>query len=159
MRNPVTAWREYQRCEHWLANIVVAIVAAVYTTFAVRYTLPALLAVLPTESWATEAVVRVITMGAGHFWLTAGIAAAGGVTSFLRDVKHDPANLRIINAMGHMVAAQFAGLLVYLIAVDLSWSEPLALATCGIAGWGGNHVIQKISDMVLSRSGVDLSRK
>lgn len=159
MRDPITAWREYRRCEHWMANIAMAVVALVYTTFALRYTMPALLAVLPAESWAAEAVTRAITMSAGHFWLTAAIAAAGGVTSFLRDVKHDTASLRIINAMGHLVAAQFAGLLVYLMAVDLQWSEPWALVACGVAGWSGNHFIEKLSAVVLSRSGVDVSRK
>ncbi|MFA5567463.1 MAG: phage holin family protein [Trueperaceae bacterium] len=151
-------WRDYPKCEHWMASVIIAIVACVYAIIATRYTLPLLLAVLPVDSWATQSVVVIVTMSTGHFAATAGIAMAGGITSFLRDVKSNPANRKLINALGHMMSAQFAGMLVYLLAIEYSWSQPLALFACGIAGWGGNHAIQKLSDMAFRKIGIDTEK-
>lgn len=37
MRDPLTVWREYQRCTYWRANIVFAVVAAVVSAAIMRY--------------------------------------------------------------------------------------------------------------------------
>lgn len=158
MPTPIQYWRDYPKCEHWLANVVIAAIACVYALLATRYTLPLVLTVLPAESRAAQSVETVVTMGAGHFAMTAMVAMVGGITSFLRDVKTNPANRKLINALGHMMSAQFAGMLVYLLAIEYSWSQPLALFACGIAGWGGNHAIQKLSDMAFRKIGIDTEK-
>lgn len=154
MRGPMQMWREYRQCTYWRANLIVAALAAVASAAMLRWSAVIWLVMLPTDSWAAQMLAGVVTMSTSHFALTAAVAAIGGATSFLYEVRSDPTNLRIINALGHMFSAQFAGLLVYLLALEWSWSTPYALASCGLAGWGGNRSIQMLNERLLGRLGV-----
>lgn len=93
------------------------------------------------------------------FWGTVGIAAIGGFTSFLHEVKVDPTKLRALNGVGHMSAAHFAGLLMYFLALEFGFSAPWAYFACGLAGWGGNKTIQMLNDKFFQRVGVDMERR
>lgn len=159
MRDPLTVWREYQRCTYWRANIVFAVVAAVVSTAGMRYSAGLWLLIVPMDTFAAAALKGVVTMSEWHFGLTASIAAVGGATSFLHEARADPTNLRIINAIGHMFSAQFAGLLVYFLALEWNWSVPYALAACGLAGWSGNKTIMALNDKMLGRIGINMERR
>lgn len=136
-------------CDHWRANAVFAAVAFVLSTTLIRTLAGIYFTLAPHDSYAAAVSCAVIQMSGPHFLLVGAIAALGGVTSFLHEVRHDPTKLRIINALGHLFAAQLAGLLMYLGALEMEWSVYWALFLCGLAGWGGNAAIQKMSDRYL----------
>lgn len=155
MRTPIQVIRDFHACVYWKANLVFALFAAALTMVGIRLTAWAFLMIIPTDSWATEILTSVTLMSKWHFAWTVGVAALGGITSFLHEVRVDPTNLRIINAIGHMFASQTAGLAMYLVALEWNWSMPMALLGCVLAGWGGNKTIQKLNDMILAKLGVD----
>lgn len=166
MRTPIRAWREYTRCKYWKANILFAGAAFIFTAITMRLLIGTLAAIIPLDSiageegFAASMLLTAIEMNLWHFGFACLIAAAGGFVSFLHEAKADPAaNLKILNAAGHMSAAQFAGLLMYLLSVEFAWSPPWAYTLCGLAGWSGNKGIQMLNDKVLSRIGVDLESK
>lgn len=105
MVNPARWWREFRECAYWKVNLATAVLAAVTTAVSIRWSAPAMLMIVPADSWAAEILMSAIMMSEWHFASTAGVAALGGVTSFLHEVKADPTNLRFINAVGHMFAA------------------------------------------------------
>lgn len=148
-------WQEYRECPRWRANLVVAALSTIAAAFLIRWWFWIIALLIPSDSWAADTVHAVARMGAMQFWLTAAIAGVGGAVSFLHDVRVDASNLRALTALGHMLAAQFAGLLTFLLAIEWQMPEYLALALCGVAGWGGNHYIEKLSAALFSRAGID----
>lgn len=141
----------WKRCDHWKANLVLAFTSALAAAYALRWLLGVYAAALPWGSWAGEMAFQAVSMSKVAFGYTVGIAAMGGVTSLLHELRNDATKLSFINAVGHMFAAQFAGLLMYLLAVEWGLSQTLALVACGIAGWGGNRSITAINDRVIAR--------
>lgn len=141
----------WRRCVHWKANLLLTITSAIAAAYALRWLLGVYAVVLPWDSWAGELAMQAVAMSKAAFGYTVGIAAMGGVTSLLHELRADATKLSFINALGHMFAAQFAGLLMYLLAVEWGMSETLALVACGLAGWGGNKSITMLNDRVLQR--------
>lgn len=154
MRTPIQVIRDFHACEHWKAHILMAVGAVAFVTYSVRWWLFVFAQILPPDAWGAEKVRIAVAMSGWHFTLTALAAALGGVTSFFHEVKIDPTKLRIPNALGHMFAAQSAGLAAYLWAIESAWSEPLAIFASLICGWSGNKFFQVVSDLFLSRIGV-----
>lgn len=159
MRTPMQAWREYKKCDLWWENLLVAFVAAVSSAAMIRYVAPLWAAVLPAESLAAESMRSLGDMGPLKFGWTVAVAGVGGFTSFLHEVKTDPTKLRLLNGIGHMTAAHFAGLLMYFLALEFGFSAPWAYFACGIAGWGGNKTVQTLNDKMLGKIGGDLERR
>lgn len=141
----------WKRCDHWRANLVLVVLSALATAFAMRWLVGVYAWFLPWDSFAGELAMQAVQMSKTAFLYTVGIAAMGGVTSLLHELRNDATKLSFINAVGHMFAAQFAGLLMYLLAVEWGFSQTLALVVCGLAGWGGNRTITMINDRVILR--------
>lgn len=148
-------WWYRHTCEHWQINLAMSFVAAFISAFALRWSIGFWFAFLPTDTWASELLITAIGMSARDFWLTMAVSAFGGVASFMHEVRGDSSNLKIINAIGHMFSAQFAGLMMYLLAVEWGISSAYGIAMCGIAGWGGNKTIQLLSDKLLAKVGIE----
>lgn len=148
-------WWHRNTCEYWKANVLMSVVAAVISGYAIRWSVGFWAMFLPHDSWAGELVVSAITMSGRDFALTMGVSAFGGIASFMHEVRGDPTNLRIINAIGHMFSAQFAGLLMYLLAIEWGLSSAYGIALCGVAGWGGNKTMTLLSEKLLARVGID----
>lgn len=159
MRDPLTVWREYQKCKYWRENMLMACLAAASSAVMIRYVAPLWAVVLPAESLAAESMQALGDMGPLKFGWTVAVAGVGGFTSFLHEVKVDPTKLRLLNGIGHMTAAHFAGLLMYFLALEFGFSTPWAYFACGIAGWGGNKTVQTLNDKFFQRVGVDMERK
>lgn len=139
------------RCAHWKANLVLIIGAAIATALSMRVMVAVYVGILPAESWAGGLVMHAWMMSDKAFYATLGIAALGGATSMLHEIKQAPEKWSLLNGIGHMFAAQFAGLLTYLLGVEYQFAPALSLAACGIAGWGGNRTIQLINDRIINR--------
>jgi len=148
-------WWHRNTCEHWKANVAMSFVAAIISGYAIRWSVGFWAMFLPHDSWAGELVIGAISMSGRAFALTMAVSALGGVASFMHEVRGDPTNLRIINALGHMFSAQFAGLIMFLLTVEWGMSTPYGLALCGVAGWGGNKTMTVLSDRLLAKAGID----
>lgn len=149
MRSRMQAVRS---CRHAPQKVVLAAISAVASAYVLRWFAGVLALVLPYDTMAQEYAQRAVHLVGADFWLAAGLAAVGGASSLFHELREDMRRFSLINALGHMVAAQFAGVLAYLIAVDYHWSMPLALVASGIAGWGGNKTIAAVSDAVTKRA-------
>lgn len=146
-----TAARRRFWCEHWLANVVLVSVTAVATSIALRILVGIYAVMLPQESFA-QSIAETAAMLPQHiFYGSAAIAALGGAVSLLHELRTTQMSWSILNAVGHMFAAQFAGLLVYLLGMEWGFSWPFALVACGVAGWGGNRSITLVNDRVINR--------
>lgn len=152
-------WRHRNTCEYWKVNVLMSAVAAVISGYAIRWSVGFWAMFLPHDSWASELVVSAITMSGRDFALTMAVSAFGGVASFMHEVRGDPTNLRIINAIGHMFSAQFAGLMMYLLSIEWGLSSAYGIAMCGVAGWGGNKTMTLLSDKLLARVGIGTNSK
>lgn len=141
----------WKRCEHWKANLILTCLSALASAAALRWLLGVYAMALPWDSWAGDLAMQAVAMSRSAFAYTVGIAAMGGVTSLLHELRNDATKLSFTNAIGHMFAAQFAGLLMYLLSVEWGLSETLALVACGMAGWGGNKFISMVNDRVIQR--------
>jgi len=134
--------RLFPRCS--AITLLVAVVGAICSGIALRWLLAVLAFTLPSETFAQELAMQAAYLPAHSFWSAAGLAGLGGLASFSHEVRSDRSNLAFFNAFGHMVSAQFAGLLIYLLTVEWNWSWPITLAASGAAGWGGNKTISII---------------
>lgn len=141
----------------WKAGL--AIVSAIVSAGMLRGVCSVAYALLPSESWAAEVVQLVLELTAVHFTLAMGVASLGGAVSLFRELRVNMQGFTLTNALGHMITAQFAGLLAYFIAVDLTWSVTVGLGFCGAAGWGGNEFIAWANGFFVRRAGVDLDRR
>lgn len=147
-------YRAFRECGHAKAKIMLALVSAVFSAVALRWLASVGAMLLPEHTWAAEIAQRTVAMGALDFGMACGISALGGASSLFHEVRSNIARFSFVNAFGHMILAQFAGLLSYLIAVNYSWPFPLALVGCGVSGWGGNKTIVAINDMFVRRLGI-----
>ena len=139
------------RCLHWRANLILVASSAISTALALRALIGVYVAIIPHDSLAGAFVVNAWMMSDGIFYGTVAIAALGGATSMLHEIKQSPEKFSLLNGIGHMFAAQFAGLLTYLVGIEYNLAPALALAACGVAGWGGNRTIQLVNDRIINR--------
>lgn len=148
----VRDWRDtIRQCEHRTAKIVLAVTTALFSAAALRVLMPFMLALLPDDGKAGELAHQAINMSSLHFAFAAAVATFGGAASLFHELRTDMSKFTIMNAIGHMVVAQFAGLLIYLLGVTYEYPVPLAMVGCGIAGWGGGKVITLLSDRIMPR--------
>lgn len=152
----ITAVRQ---CAYLPWKVALAIVSAAVSAGMLRGVCSVAYALLPVESWAAEAVQLVLELTVLHFAFAMGVASFGGAVSLFRELRVNMQGFTLTNALGHMITAQFAGLLAYFIAVDLTWSITVGLGFCGAAGWGGNEFIAWANGFFVRRAGVDLDRR
>lgn len=138
-------------CSRDRATLVLAVISAICAGLALRQLAIAAALLLPYDSWASEIAHQAAYLPRESYWAAAGIAALGGVASLFHELRTDPTRFSILNAFGHMTSAQFAGLTLYLLAVNWEWSWPLTLAASGIAGWGGNKLVSALNDALIKR--------
>lgn len=129
------------------------------TAMAMRWLVGVYAVLLPTDSWASALAQAAWGLSSHAFYGTAAIATLGGATSLLHELRSDPKSFSILMAIGHMFAAQFAGLLVFLLGVEWGFSAPFSLVACGVAGWGGNKTIALMNDRVINRIFPDSPRQ
>ena len=140
-------------CEHRSEKLMLALVSAILSAGALRMLASLGVALLPTDSWASGLAHQAMELSGLHFTLAVAIAALGGAASLFHELRDDMTRFTVQNALGHMLIAQFAGLLVFLLVVNYGQLVPLSLAACGLAGWGGGKVITIINDAVWRRLG------
>jgi len=142
---------EFRACGHAKSKIALAVVSAICSGLVLRWLAGTAAMLLPYDSWAAALAMQVAYLPAQSFWTAAGVAALGGAASLFHELRTDMTRFSFLNAFGHMTSAQFAGLLVYLLATNWEWSWPLTLAASGIAGWGGNKTIAAVNDAMVRR--------
>lgn len=145
---------QFRTCEHRGEKVALAIVSAILSAGALRVLASLGMALLPAESRAADLARQVMQLSGLHFSLATALAAVGGAASLFHELRDDLTRFTVPNALGHMVIAQFAGLLVFLLVVNYGQLVPLSLAACGLAGWGGGKVITLINDAVWRRLGI-----
>ena len=148
---PLTGEALRRACPHWKANVGLIISSAITTAVGIRVLIGVYVGIIPADSWAGALMLNAWLMSDGIFYSTIAIAALGGATSMLHEIKQSPEKWSLLNGLGHMFAAQFAGLLAYLLGIEYTLPPELALVACGIAGWGGNRTIQLINDRIINR--------
>lgn len=114
-------------------------------------------AVRPEPAWAAEIVQKAAELSAWDFWLACATGTGGGLVSLFRELKDDWSKFRFLWAIGHMVTAQFASLLTYLLAVHEEFPLTLALVASGIFGWLGNAGLEKLSKVITRAFGLNTS--
>lgn len=144
---------DFRACGYVKTRLALAAVTGVFSALALRWLAGATLAFLPADSWAEAFARQVIELSPLHFWFAAGIATFGGAASLFYELRSkdgentiDLEKLSFISGVGHMVVAQFAGLLAYLGAVHYTLSVALGLVGCGLAGWGGGALITAVNE-------------
>lgn len=142
---------EFRACGHAKSKIVLAVVSAICSGLVLRWLAGAAAVLLPYDSWASAIAMQVAYLPAQSFWSAAGVAALGGAASLFHELRTDMTRFSFLNAFGHMTSAQFAGLMVYLLATNWEFSWPLTLASSGIAGWGGNKTVSSLNDALVRR--------
>jgi hypothetical protein len=110
--------------------------------------------VQPAPVWATEVAQRVVDLSIRDFWLACATGSAGGAVSLFRELRDDWSKFRVLWALGHMVTAQFAALMTYLLAVTWELPETLALVASGLFGWLGNAGLEKLSGIATRALGI-----
>lgn len=143
--------RRHIWCEHWRANIVLVLMTAIGTSMSLRVLAGIYAVMLPEDSYAQVLAQTAALLPQHVFYGSAAIATLGGAVSLLHELRTNAQTWNILSAVGHMFAAQFAGLLVYLLGIEWGFSWPFALTACGVAGWGGNRTIQLVNDRVINR--------
>lgn len=148
-----------RQCAYLPWKLGLSVVSAILSAVMLRGVCFAAYALLPTESWASEIVRIVMGLTIWHFLGAMGVASLGGAVSLFRELRLNMQGFTLTNALGHMITAQFAGLIVYLGAVEWTWSVTLGLIGCALAGWGGNETITKINGYFLARAGMEIERR
>lgn len=131
-------------------RLILSLITAICSGFVLRISAGTVATLLPAGSWANEIIVSIDHLPAPAYWLIALTSGLGGMVSFFHELRTDVTSLNFLNAFGHMTAAQFAGLMTYLLAVNWELSWPLTLAGAGLAGWGGNRTISALNDLFVS---------
>lgn len=142
---------EFRACGHAKSKITLAVVSAICSGLVLRWLAGTAAMLLPYGSWAADIAHQVAYLPAPSFWAAAGVAALGGAASLFHELRTDMTRFSFLNAFGHMTSAQFAGLMLYLVAVNWEWSWPLTLLASGVAGWGGNKTISALNDALVRR--------
>lgn len=143
-----------QQCERRREKVLLAIIGALLSASMLRAAAALGALMLPADTWASDLAHQVMSLSGMHFWLAACVATFGGAASLFHELRLDMTRFTLPNALGHMIIAQFAGLLLYLLTVSYEQPVPLALAACGSAGWGGGKLITLASDAIMRRLGI-----
>jgi len=127
------------------AKIALSALIAAGGSVMLRVILVLFATVQPAPVWATEVAQRVVDLSITDFWLACATGSAGGAVSLFRELRDDWSKFRVLWALGHMVTAQFAALMTYLLAVTWELPVTLALVASGLFGWLGNAGLEKLS--------------
>jgi hypothetical protein len=151
---------EFRRCGHGTAKLVLAGLSALVSAICLRWGAFVVAAVMPAESWAARLAERAMDLALLDFAIACVAAAVGGVASLFHELRADLTRFSFINAFGHMVLAQFAGMLVFLVSVQYGWQYPIAVFSCAVSGWGGNRTVIALNDAFMRRVGmIDMSER
>lgn len=138
-------------CVHWRANAVLILCTAISTSVAMRVLAGIYAVLLPQDTYAQTLAATASMLPQHVFYGSAAIATLGGTVSLLHELRARPNNWNILYAIGHLFAAQFAGIIMYLLSVEWGFSVPFGLVSCGLAGWGGNRTISLLNDRIVNR--------
>lgn len=144
-----------RECEHRREKLALALLSAVCSAAMLRTLATIIAAIAPRESFAAITATQIVELSTLHFSLTAGLAAFGGAASLFHELRIDIARFSVASACGHMVIAQFAGMLTYLLATYYTSPITIALVLCGLAGWGGGAAITRLNVAVVKRLGIE----
>lgn len=147
--------KAFDECDHKVAKLVLAATSAACSAAMIRVLASIVVVIAPSDSWAAVGAASIVELSPLHFSLTAGIAAFGGAASLFHELRIDIARFSVASACGHMVIAQFAGMLVYLLATYYVAPITIALVLCGLAGWGGGAAITRLNAAVVKRLGIE----
>lgn len=136
------------------AKIALSALIAVCGSVMLRVMLVLFATVQPAPVWATEVAQRVVDLSIRDFWLACATGSAGGAVSLFRELRDDWSKFRVLWALGHMVTAQFAALMTYLLAVTWELPVTLALVASGLFGWLGNAGLEKLSGIATRALGI-----
>lgn len=136
------------------AKIALSALIAVCGSVMLRVMLVLFATVQPAPVWATEVAQRVVDLSITDFWLACATGSAGGAVSLFRELRDDWSKFRVLWALGHMVTAQFAALMTYLLAVTWELPVTLALVASGLFGWLGNAGLEKLSGIATRALGI-----
>lgn len=101
---------------------------------------------------------QLIALSGYDFTMVVAVGSLGGVVSFFKERQGgEISRVRVFTAIGHILTAQFAAVIVYLVCVDNGVGQAIAWALCGLAGWGGNRTIETLSTFVSKRLGIGTS--
>lgn len=152
MRSIQRRLRTFLDCPMWQAKIALAVMSAAAAAGMLRILTAAhpdcaiTAATFPLDGLATEVVQRIVALSAIDFAFACATGSMGGAVSLFRELRRDWSKFRLMEAIGHMVTAQFAALLTYLLAVNYQFPFTLALFAAGIMGWLGNAGIERLSN-------------
>lgn len=143
--------REVVECEHRAEKMVLAFFSAAFSAVILRTICWALVTFGPAEAWAVEGAERIMAMNGPDFWMAVAIASWGGAASLFHELRSDILKFSVLNATGHMVIAQFAGVTGFLLVIygELPWA--LGMLVCGVFGWGGNKTLMAVNTALLRR--------
>ena len=141
------------RCATYLkrslfAKVGLGLLVGLVGSVMLRVIVVVITAVRPEPAWAAEIVQKVAELSVFDFWLACAAGTGGGLVSLFRELRDDWSKFRFLWAIGHMVTAQFASLLTYLLAVHQEFPLTLALVASGIFGWLGNAGLEKLSGFI-----------
>lgn len=161
------ALKDFARTDKKSQKLVLAIFAALMagTVLGVFFMVNAM--VVPLESIAADSPVverlaasvanGAISLSALHFGLVCLMSSSGGFVSLVRELGNDWSRFKFLEAVGHMVTSQFAGVLIYLLAVTSEMNVAAALIGSGIFGWLGNAGLERIGAWATRAFGLQLS--
>ena len=150
------------RCATYLkrslfAKVGLGLLVGLVGSVMLRVIVVVITAVRPEPAWAAEIVQKVAELSVFDFWLACATGTGGGLVSLFRELRDDWSKFRFLWAIGHMVTAQFASLLTYLLAVHQEFPLTLALVASGIFGWLGNAGLEKLSKFITRAFGLNTS--
>ncbi len=140
-----------RRCEHRTAKVLLAVVTALLSGAIVRAACWAMATFGTGPAWAVQGAERVMEMTGADFWMAVGLASWGGGANLFHELRADIQKFSLINATGHMVIAQFAGVTGFLVAIYLSMPWSAGMLVCGMFGYGGNKTLMALNDRMLRR--------
>lgn len=146
MRSIQRRLRTFLDCPMWQAKIALAVMSAAAAAGMLRILTAITAATFPLDGLAAEVVQRIVALSAIDFAFACATGSMGGAVSLFRELRRDWSKFRLMEAIGHMVTAQFAALLTYLLAVNYQFPFTLALFAAGIMGWLGNAGIERLSN-------------
>lgn len=137
--------RRFLDCPMWQAKIALAVMSATAAAGMLRILTIITATTFPLDGMAAEVVQRIVALSAIDFAFACATGSMGGAVSLFRERRRDWSKFRLMEAIGHMVTAQFSALLTYLLAVNYQFPFTLALFAAGIMGWLGNAGIERLS--------------
>lgn len=132
--------------------IITGAVAFVISNLAVRTFIAVVMMAVSGEAKAfSEVWADPLEYGAARFFIASAFGALGGAVSYVRDQNRrewETASIRTF--VGHMIVAQFAAVLAFLIAVWAEYDNVAVLILTGFAGFLGDRFLDR-ADPVFDR--------